>query len=407
LNVTIFTILLAATIGGMVWINYRFSVDNPGGNDFLARWMGAHMWLMEGLSPYDFRVSEASQVFIYGRPALPENGEDVAHFVYPMYSMVFFAPFGLLEYVTARTIWMTLLEVCAIGLVIVGLRAADWKPNVWLTALLFLFSLVWYHGTRTIIIGQFAGINAFLIILALYWIKEGQDVPAGVVLALTTAKPQMVFLLVPFVLLWAFSHRRLGILGGFFIALGSLLAVSFALIPDWYIQMARQVLDYPNYTNIGSPLSIIAAGVPGIRDLLNGVLHIVLSLYLIIEWVLAWRKDTRWFLWTAFMTLVVTNLVAPRTATTNYVMLLPVLLLIFRIWAQRWKRGGVWAAGGTLLLLFAGLWALFLATVQGNTESALMYLPLPFICLFTLWWMRWWALRPPKLMFEGFSAQLG
>jgi len=45
-------------VAGLTWMNYRFSVQNPGGNDFLARWMGARKWLMEGISPYDQRVSQ-------------------------------------------------------------------------------------------------------------------------------------------------------------------------------------------------------------------------------------------------------------------------------------------------------------------------------------------------------------
>lgn len=70
-------LLVLLTLVALTEVNYRFALANPGGNDFLARWMGAHMWLKEGLSPYNERVSLASQVAIYGRPADAGRGEDI------------------------------------------------------------------------------------------------------------------------------------------------------------------------------------------------------------------------------------------------------------------------------------------------------------------------------------------
>ena len=58
---------------------------------------------------------------------------------------------------------------------------------------------------------------------------------------------------------------------------------------------------------------------------------------------------------------------------------------------------GETAAGAEAESLFLGLWALFLATVEGNVESPLMYLPVPFLTLFGLWWIRWWAVRAVRL----------
>ncbi|HUF39360.1 MAG TPA: glycosyltransferase family 87 protein, partial [Anaerolineales bacterium] len=373
----------------------------------LARWVPANKWLLEGLSPYDERVSLETQRLIYGHPADVEAGEDKNHFVYPMYSMVFFGPLGLLDYTVARAVWMTVLEVAAVAVVFLGLRLADWRPSVWMTVLLILFALLWYHGVRTVVVGQFAGLNALIITLSLLWIVREQDVPAGIGLALATAKPQMVFLLVPFVLLWAYSVRRFRIVTAFLGTFAVLVLVSYALVPGWPVQMAAQMLEYPTYTHIGSPLSVIAAAAPGIEGTLNRVLHAVAYLYVLVQWVLAWGKDERWFLWTALMTLVITNLTAFRTATTNFVVLVPVLLLVFRVWEGRWRGFGRVFTLVSLLLLGVGLWLIFLGTVSGNTESAAMYLPLPVFCLVTLWWARWWAVRQPRLLLEEFAHRLG
>jgi hypothetical protein len=398
-------LLICLVIAGLTYANLRFSNLYPGGNDFLARWNGARYWLVEGISPYDERVSLDTQQKIYGHAADPSKGEDKNHFVYPLPSMLFFGLFGLLDYPLARALWMTALEFSLIGLAIVGLRLADWKVPLWKATILILFSLLWYHALRTVIIGQFAAINALLIALSLLLIKQKQDFIAGFVLSLSIAKPQMSFLIIPYVLIWALSVKRWelwwGTLSGLVIQMG----VSLALMPDWPAQMLRQVFDYPNYTAIGSPLSIIANAMPGIGRPLNIFLHVIFLGYLLIEWVISLRKDTPHFMWTALLTLVITNMVVVRTATTNYVMLLPVLFYIFAIWEERWKTAGQFFMWLSLAVLGVGLWVLFIVTVQGNIEQSIMYLPLPFFSLLGLWWVRWWAIRPPRLMMEELGKQ--
>jgi len=388
-------------LAGLTWANYRFAVQNPGGNDFLARWMGARKWLMEGLSPYDEAVSLATQEMIYGHPADVSKGEDKNHFVYPMTSMVFFGPFGLLEYLPARAIWMTLLELSLAALAILSLRLIRWRISPLRVAVLILFSVLWYHGARTIIIGQFAGIEALLLVGALLLIYRDQDGFAGLLLALSTTKPQMAYLIIPFVLIWAYSQRRFNIYWGFFGSLLVLFLVSLFFVPNWPLQMIWQLMEYPDYTErIGSLISILASSIPGISRQLNLILVVFFWVYLIVEWVLAWGKDRNWFTWTALMTLVLTNFLVLRTATTNYVMMLPALFMIFKVLEYRWPSAGTWIVWGLIALFLVGLWFLFVDTVQGNLEQPAMYLPLPLFCLFGLWWVRWWSIRPPLMPIE-------
>jgi hypothetical protein len=139
---------------------------------------------------------------------------------------------------------------------------------------------------------------------------------------------------------------------------------------------------------------------PGIRQPLNIFFYSLALLYLFVEWFFTWGKNERWFLWTALLTLVMTNIASYRTATTNYIMMLPVLFMIFAVWDRRWQRAGRWSILLIMAVLGIGLWALFLGNLQGNQEPTIMYLPLPFFCLFGLWWVRWWAIRPPRVLLE-------
>jgi len=389
-------VLVAGALSLLSIANYRLAVQAPGGNDFLARWVGANQWLVHGLDPYSPQVSQEAQTLIYGRPAEREAGEDVAHFAYPLFSMLFFGPFGLIPYPLARALWMTLLEVGLPVLAILSIQLCGWKPSPWIQRILILFSVLWYHGFRAVILGQFAVLEALLIVGALLAIQRRQDGVAGVLLALTLSKPQMAVLLIPFVFLWAVSTRRLQILAWGIGTMVLLLVASLALIPSWPTEWARQIIDYTSYTAVGPPVSILAGLIPSGAGPITLVLTGVGLIYLAFVWQQALGKEDRWFQWSAAVTIAMTNLIALRTATTNYVVMLPAFILVFAVWNERWGTQGNPPILIALLGLFVGLWTLFLITVEGNQEHPALYLPVPLLSLAGLWWSRWWVLRRLK-----------
>ena len=385
-------ILIALTIA-----KFRFSEELPGGNDFLGRWMGARYWVQEGISPYDPQVGRASQQLIYGRGVDREAGEDIQDFLYPFPAMIFFAPFGALPYTLARALWMTILEISLPILALIGIAIGNWQPRRAVLISLLLFSLLWYHGARAVIIGQFAVIEALLMAGALLAVKRGRDPLAGILLGLSIAKPQMAVLLIPFVFLWAAYARRWTIVTWGIGTIAGLLAVSVLLLPDWPVMWLQQLIEHPTYTVIGPPVEILADAFPSMSGVIALVLGGALLLYLFWEWVKAAGKPDRWFQWTAALTIVITNLVAFRTATTNYVVLLPALCLVFAVLADRWGRRGDVVIMIAMAAILFGTWALFLATIEGNVEHPVMYLPLPILTLLGLWWARWWAIRAVRL----------
>jgi hypothetical protein len=395
-------ILFIIIIVVLTMVNFQFYKQNPGGNDFLARWNGAHEWLIHGNNPYTNQVSEVAQKMIYGRLADPLKGEDVAHFVYPIYSMLFFAPFALMDYTLARAIWMTVLEVAMVAMTFISLRLSGWKIKPIGLAGILIFSILWYCSVRTIILGQFSGINALLILISLLCIKTDHDQVAGVLLALSTSKPQMSYLLIIFVVFWAIRSSRHRIWISFFVAMIIMTVVGWLLLPGWPIGWLQQLINYPGYTDrIGSIVSIIAGVTPGIKDQVSTGLMIGFYVYLVFEWLRTRGNDIPTFLWTAYITLVITNFVAYRTATPHYVALLAPIFLVSKVIGERWGAFGKWVAGATYLLFFAGLWVLFILTIKGNDEQAIMYIPVPVITLIGLWWTRWWAIRPPTRLVES------
>jgi hypothetical protein len=111
-----------------------------------------------------------------------------------------------------------------------------------------------------------------------------------------------------------------------------------------------------------------------------------LALYLLYEW---WRVLSRneaaprqglLLDWVIGLTLVITHLIAPRTATTHFVVFVFPLVAILRDLSRR-KPWGIWAALGLMLTLAVGMWWLFLATLQGAQEHDLVHVPLPLVML--------------------------
>jgi hypothetical protein len=278
-------------------------------------------------------------------------------------------------------------------LAFLGVRLARWKVPTATFAIIMLLSIFWYHGLRSVIVGQFAVIEAVLIVGALWAIQRDSDAMAGLLMGLSISKPQMAFLILPYICFWAIREKRIQLLLWTLATSLGLIVLSILLLPDWPLLWLRQLVSYPTYTNLGSPISIMLSGLPENLSLLSWILMGGLIAYLFLEWGLSFGKGDTAFQWTSAMTLVITNLVAFRTATTNFVIMLPALILIFHSWAQRWGRRGraaVWIASFGLI---GGLWLLFLLTVDGNVEAPIMYLPLPIFAFVSLLWSRWWILR--------------
>ncbi len=363
----------------------------------MGRWAGARAWLVDGHSPYDPQVSQATQTMVYGRPSAPKQGEDPLYFAYPLTAMVFFAPFGLLPYAAARAVWMTLLEMLLPALALIGVRLAGWRTPAGVMALVMVFAILWYHGFRAIVFGQFAVVAAVLIAGALLAVQQGHDLWAGILLALAMTKPQLAVPVTLFVLLWALVARRWLLLTSILLAQAALLAGSLALMPDWPLQWLRQLVDLRLYGIAKPAVWTLTAVAPRARTWVALGVAAVLVLYLLWEWSRALGKDARAFVWTTWMTLTVTTLIAVPGSTGNDVILLPALCGLCAVWVQRWARGGAALALGMILLLGFGPWLAFLLAPSGGTEGPVLILTAPVVTLVGLWWSRWWWLRSVRL----------
>lgn len=383
---------------GLTALNYRLAKDYGGGDSFLPRWNAARAWVMEGQSPYSEEVSLSSQQIVYGHTALLGKGEQPQDFLYPLPAMIFYAVFGVIDRYSARAIWMSVGIVSLCLLALISVRIVKWQNRPILIAGTVLFALGSYHSIRSIWMGNFSVVTALMVALGLLSIIQGHDVPAGIFLALSASNPMMVFLVIPFILLWALSNRRKELFWSTVLSEFVLLLAFTVLIPTWTTQWLRQILAFPTYSlKTGSAWLSLAGSMPGITQQLLIFFYGLTAIYLVIEWMIALRKDARWFLWTVYLTLVISNLASYRSGTEHFVGLIPVMVAIFSTWDQQWPKGGKYLVGFSLLALGVGIWLINWQGLLESAEPAALYFPLPLFCFVGLWWIRWWFIRPSRI----------
>jgi len=400
LSIIVVVILLLALWGSNVIATHAiFTSRYPGANDFAGRYAGARAFWVEGLSPYSDEATRQAQILLHHRALSPEEVKegvlDVSLFAYPFYMLFLLAPMAFLPYDWAEAVWLATIEFALVGGVIGAISLARWRLSPVLLAVTCIWAVLFYNGARAIILGQFAIIVFLLNVATLLALRARRDVLAGVLLAISTTKPQMAFLIVPFVLVWAFARRRWRVLIASTVTMAVLCIASFIILPSWLGDFLGQMMGYTSYTDIGSPVWVIAhrlipvLGTPG-----EIVLSLALAAWMFVTWACLWH-DEAWpaFVWTACFTLIVTNLIAFRTATTNYVVLfIPLIWTLAAVQAE-WKRSGMWVMMAIQAVFLVGEWALFLATVVNKYEHPVMYLPLPFGLLIVFAFGRHWLIN--------------
>jgi hypothetical protein len=389
--------------GGLTWVNYQIVLNDQVVGGYAPLWMGTRLAILDGQNPYSAETSEASQSLMYGgRLAL--SGEDSGWFLYPLFSILFFTPTALIpDYAIARAVWMTLLGGSLVAIAFASLELTRWRPSRVVLGGYLLYFLAGYYAVRSVYLGNPSILVTLFIILAFLWIQRKQDVSAGILLGLSTFKPQMVFLLWFFVLLWGVSRRRLALVVSLIFTPIVLAIIASRIQPGWLTDnltlMTKYAIQFAPLTFGG----LFKLWWDGTGEIVGWLLTLVLTIILIVEWWRALGKDLRWFLWTAGLTLVITNMIGIPTATSNYVVLLPVLTLVISILDQRSVGFGRYFVILVLLVVLGGVWWLYFETTRsgpGLQQDPIMFIPLPVLVFIMLYWIKYWALNSVRLPVE-------
>jgi hypothetical protein len=361
-------------------LRITFTAHYQGANDFFIPWRATQAALWESRDPYSDEVTRDIQLSIFGRELGPD--EHQFDFAYPLTLAPLLAPYTLVPYPWAQSLWHATVHCLLLGGAFAWLRAtypARLPPLALVGGGLWFLSL--YPSARTFILGQVAVIVFAAVAVTLWAIKRERQGTAGAMLAISTIKPQLSFLLVPVLLYLAWTSGRRRVVLSFAGSLAVLLLLSLLLQPSWPFDFLHRMAAYDRYTGLG-----LATDSPGVLVYLLrsiGLHHPAMTLgiggLLVFPLFYAvWRQRgaPEWITLTS-ATLLASSLVAPRTATTDQaLLLLPVLWLLVR------------APGLLALALAAALWLIpwvaFLATVRGDAEAQWLRLLLP-VAVAALW----------------------
>lgn len=308
---------------------HRLTRANLLGYDFYYYWNSARSFTLEGLYPYSDEVAVQNQIGLYGRPA--EGAEDPSFFKNPIYSIFFLVPFSLLPYDWAVAVWI----VFNILAVIWGIKYS--LPT--LSPFYVIGFLFFYPVGFCLIEGNFSLLVGLSLIYVIEKIIRSSDRPtvtvqivSGLLLVVSTFKPQFSWIFVICVMLYCLKNKFYTILATFFGALMIMGGYMLWKFPSWPIDFIGLVLTYGQATQY---IPVRYQILPHILSatlntaLGDSILLMLLGMTVVVLWRFVITKQSSNYLSVVNMCAVTTYFAHPSGLSyEQIVLLLPILIWI-------------------------------------------------------------------------------
>ncbi len=391
-NILLFIILITIFILLLFWGNYQFAKGQPGGTDFLYRWLPTRLVYLENyLNPYSPAVEYQVELMHIGHAR--QGNEIPGMFSYPYYTMLVFLPFAFIEnFLVARAAWMTVMEFAHLSILLLTLKMIKFNPSKLAIFALLLFSLFNADFAQALIDGNPSSLAALFAILALFFISRRSDILAGIFLALSTIKPQLVILFFAMIWLWAASKQRWRIIYSSLLTLILLLGISFVLLPSWLSEFIKDLTTYTNIASPSTPNAILSYWMPSSIAAKIALAGTTLSILIVIRTIgYYFGKDFSSLFWSVSLIFIVMPLTGITSAKSNYITMLPGVILLFWHGYEIMKIKEFWLI--SFLLMWIGLsWFFFYAGRNWVVNDRLIYFvdfyPLPILLLILFFLVR-------------------
>jgi hypothetical protein len=309
------------------------------GNDFYQVWLTSRQWLRQRRDPYSPEMTREIQTGLYGRPLDPNRPGDPVDrrvFPYPVFADLLFWPAAEFPFETVRVAVVCMLAALTLASVLLWLRALDWRLSWTWLAVILLLTLCSYPALEALYAAQLGLFVAFLLGSSLFALQRQRFLLAGILMALTTIKPQMTVLAIFYLLLWSAHGWR--IRGRFWIGLFStltlLVGAALAALPHWIQSWTHTVLAYRHYTR--PPLVTEVLTAPLGPRWAGPATFVLTAASIIIAVALAWRNRSAAYgsfaFWITLSLLlsITTITILPGQAVYDHLILLPGILLLVR-----------------------------------------------------------------------------
>lgn len=331
--------------------------------DFFLPWWSLRQALLHHLSPYDPALGVAARAArFYGQP--PPLPQYPYRFSYPLYFAFFVAPLLPLPYPWAAAAWMVVQLTCTAAAALALCRLLDWPRTGAGRLVVASLATLSYPGFLSVLLGQITPLALLLMVWSQLSVARNRPALAGALLALSTVKPQIVWLAGPLLVLdllrrspAAGRQMLLSTLG----TLAVLCTVTMVWIPAWPVQFVASLRGYGTDEPTPSALLLLArwalerrlagewSGPPAAVAVALGGAIVAASVY---WWWRAHPTPAHLLAMALAVTVVVTPL---RALTAQLALVVPAVWVGWRL-AGRGRTPAL--AGGTALS--GGGWALVL-----------------------------------------------
>jgi hypothetical protein len=262
----------------------------------------------------------------------------------------------------------------------------------------------------TIIAFQAASPTIFLTLIylgILAALQSGADELAGALLFLVAYQWEVGALFFLLMLILVIANRRWKVFVGFLMSLAILMIASILLKSNWPINYIRAVLfDWTRQSDytMGITLSYIF---PQLQFSLGRWLLFLTGAILGLEALRAMEGHFRHIAWVAFLALALNPITGFAIFPTNHIVLLPAVVLIIALVWERWTNLRVMLSILLLILIFLLSHGLYYqtSTAPERLYSDLLKILPPILATLGLYWMRWWAVRPPRIWADEIGAR--
>jgi len=179
------------------------------GNDFYQVWLTSRALFAQ--NPYSPEMTKEIQIGLYGRALDPNRSGDFVDqrvFPYPAFTDLLFWPTSRFAFPAVRIAVLIVLLPLTSASAMLWLNAMNWSLQWRWVALIALLTLSSYSALEGLYAAQLGLLVAFLLAATFATLNRERFLLAGLLLALTMMKPQVAFLPVIYLVLWASSDLR-------------------------------------------------------------------------------------------------------------------------------------------------------------------------------------------------------
>jgi hypothetical protein len=344
-------LLLSLLVSGTTWlyvhrvlipwehhVNVEIGTMKAELGDLYSPWLGTRDLLLYGRNPYSPAVSHEIQMAFYGRivTQAPEvsaqDAVDEQRFAYPVYVVFLMAPTANVTFIEVQT-WapVVLALFTAIG-VLLWLDIVRWFPSWPAAAAVFLLVLSTPPIVQGLRLRQLGLVVGFLLALAAWCVSRNLLGTAGIVLAVSTIKPQMVVLPLVWFVCWAVGdwRKRWRLLAAFVATLAALIGAGELVLPGWLRYFVEGLRAYRQYA-YRPPLLELAVGNP-LGEMLSGAVIVSILAF-------AWKNrreagDSPQFTTVLATFLIASLLTMPLYPLFNQLLLVLPVIILLRDWTS-------------------------------------------------------------------------